>query len=54
MEYIIEDVIIGRVYMIYNILNPMIYIGSTITCLSSRWSKHLVHGGKGKIDYINI
>ena len=34
MEYIIEDVIIGRVYMIYNILNPMIYIGSTITTLS--------------------
>jgi hypothetical protein len=48
MEYIIDNIIVGRIYMIYSLLNPMIYVGSTRTCLSSRWSKHLVPGGKGK------
>ena len=32
-SYMIEDIIIGRIYMIYNILDQMIYIGSTRTCL---------------------
>ena len=41
MEDILEDIIIGRIYMIYNTKTPMIYIGSTTLALSTRWAQHM-------------
>jgi group I intron endonuclease len=36
-----NDVIFGRVYKIYNIIDDEVYIGSTIQTLVQRWSEHL-------------
>lgn len=43
MEPIVEDVLIGRIYMIYNIKTPHMYIGSTTTTLRHRWKEHCAH-----------
>ena len=37
----VEDVLIGRIYMIYNVKDEFIYIGSTLSTLSRRWSQHI-------------
>ena len=41
MMNVIEDIISGRVYMIYNVKTPHIYIGSTTQTLHDTWMNHM-------------
>jgi len=42
-----NEVIIGRIYKIYSIVDEKVYIGSTTTTLPTRLSKHIYDFKKG-------